>query len=154
MKRKIAEWPVEKKLEAVRAMQRGLTAEEVSALTGMSKSIVYRCLRRYKKAGVERARTRRRGARLQKEPASPEDRGGGAGGVADGPFAGRDGGREGAGPAVPVGVSEGIARDGGARARAPEADAQAAGQARGATSRPRCATSRGRVPTSCGRRTS
>ena len=53
MKKKIAEWPVEKKLEAVRAMQRGLKAEEVSALTGMSESIVYRCMRRYKKAGVE-----------------------------------------------------------------------------------------------------
>ena len=51
MKRKIAEWPVAKKLEAVRALQRGLTAQEVSALTGMSKSIVYRCLKRYKKAG-------------------------------------------------------------------------------------------------------
>jgi transposase InsO family protein/transposase-like protein len=53
MKKKIAEWPAEKKLEAVRAMQRGLKAEEVSALTGMSESIVYRCMRRYKKAGVE-----------------------------------------------------------------------------------------------------
>ena len=52
MKKKIAEWPVEKKLEAVRALQRGLTAQEVCALTGMSKSIIYRCLRRYKKAGV------------------------------------------------------------------------------------------------------
>ena len=51
--KKIAEWPVEKKLEAVRALQRGLKAEEVSALTGMSESIVYRCMRRYKKAGVE-----------------------------------------------------------------------------------------------------
>ena len=52
MKRKIAEWPVEKKLEAVRALQRGLTAQEVSALTGMSKSIVYRCMKRYTKAGA------------------------------------------------------------------------------------------------------
>jgi len=53
MKKKIAEWPVEKKLEAVRALQRGLTAQEVSALTGMCKSAVYRCVSRYRKAGVE-----------------------------------------------------------------------------------------------------
>jgi transposase InsO family protein/transposase-like protein len=52
MKKKIAEWPAEKKLEAVRAMQRGLKAAEVSALTGMCPSAIYRCLRRYKKAGV------------------------------------------------------------------------------------------------------
>jgi len=51
--KKIAEWPVEKKLDAVRAIQRGLRAEEVSALTGMCKSAVYRCLRRYKEAGVD-----------------------------------------------------------------------------------------------------
>ena len=52
MKKKTAEWPVEKKLEAVRALQRGLTAQEVSALTGISKSLIYRCMRRYKKAGA------------------------------------------------------------------------------------------------------
>ena len=53
MKKKIAEWPVAKKLEAVRALQRGLKAEEVSALTGMCESVVYRCRKRYKEAGVE-----------------------------------------------------------------------------------------------------
>ena len=53
MKRKTARWTVEKKLEAVRALQRGLKAEEVSALTGISKTVVYRCLRQYRKAGVE-----------------------------------------------------------------------------------------------------
>ena len=51
-RKKTAAWPVEKKLEAVRALQRGLTAQEVSVLTGMSKSIVYRCMGRYKKAGA------------------------------------------------------------------------------------------------------
>jgi transposase InsO family protein len=53
MKKKVAEYPLEKKLEAVRAMQRGLKAAEVTALTGMCESAVYRCMRRYKKAGVD-----------------------------------------------------------------------------------------------------
>jgi len=60
MKKKMTEWSVEKKLEAVRALQRGLTAAEVSALTGMCRSVAYSCLRRYKKAGV--AGLRRGGA--------------------------------------------------------------------------------------------
>lgn len=47
------EWPLEKRQEAVQALRRGLSAPEVSALTGMSKSVVYRCMRNYKKAGLK-----------------------------------------------------------------------------------------------------
>jgi transposase InsO family protein/transposase-like protein len=50
--KKRKKWSAEKKLEAVRALQRGLSAQEVSALTGMKKYMVYRCMQQYKKAGV------------------------------------------------------------------------------------------------------
>ena len=70
-RKKTAAWPVEKKLEAVRALQRGLTAQEVSVLTGMSKSIVYRCMGRYKKAGasgLERGGVERGSQRSRRAP--------------------------------------------------------------------------------------
>lgn len=53
MKSKAAEWSFDKKLEAVRAVERGMNAKEVGALMGMSASVVYRCMRRYKKSGVD-----------------------------------------------------------------------------------------------------
>lgn len=78
MKRKTARWTVEKKLEVVRSLQRGLKAEEVSALTGISKTVVYRCLRQYRKAGVEglqrggEARTCREARRAPKTAAAEQ----------------------------------------------------------------------------------
>ncbi len=51
MKRKCFAWPLEMRLEAVRARKRGLSALEVSRLTGMSRSVVDRCLRMHKKYG-------------------------------------------------------------------------------------------------------
>ena len=52
MLRKYRRWPVEAKLEAVRARQRGLSVAEVSRLTGISTTIVNKSLRDYKKHGV------------------------------------------------------------------------------------------------------
>ena len=50
MKRK--KWPLEIKLEAVRARQRGLSLAEVSGLTGMSLTAINRSVKAFKKDGV------------------------------------------------------------------------------------------------------
>ena len=52
MKRKCFKWPLETKLEAIRARQRGLNCREVSELTGISCAVIDRCIRAYKKYGV------------------------------------------------------------------------------------------------------
>ena len=51
MKRKFAAWPLEARLEAVRAHQRGMNCREISALTGMSESVVGRYVRTYAEHG-------------------------------------------------------------------------------------------------------
>ena len=152
--KKIAEWPVEKKLEAVRALQRGLKAEEVSALTGMSESIVYRCMRRYKKAGVEGLRRggvprESRKSRQAPKTVAAEQAVSQMGPLPEGTGVGKV-----QGLLYRLGflkVSRGtVERAIETRGRHPSRGSGAGG----ATSRPRCATSRGRAPTSCGRRTS
>ncbi|MBI4802740.1 MAG: DDE-type integrase/transposase/recombinase [Elusimicrobia bacterium] len=52
MARECHKWPLEAKLEAVRARQRGLSVEEVSRLTGLSATIINESLRIYRKYGV------------------------------------------------------------------------------------------------------
>ena len=52
MKRKCFKWPLEARLEAVRARQRGLSSQEVSHLTGISKPVVDRYMRLYRKHGA------------------------------------------------------------------------------------------------------
>ncbi|MBI4803174.1 MAG: helix-turn-helix domain-containing protein [Elusimicrobia bacterium] len=52
MARKCHKWPLEAKLEAVRARQRGLSVAEVSRLTGLSTTIINESLRIYRKYGV------------------------------------------------------------------------------------------------------
>lgn len=50
MKRK--KWPLETRLEAVRARRRGLSCAEVSGLTGMSLTAINRCVKAFKTHGV------------------------------------------------------------------------------------------------------
>jgi transposase InsO family protein len=50
MKRK--KWPLEVKLEVVRARQRGLSCAEVTGLTGMSLTAINRCVKAFKTHGV------------------------------------------------------------------------------------------------------
>lgn len=52
MKRKCFKWPLDVKLEAIRARQRGVTRREVSELTGISGAVIDRCMREFKKNGV------------------------------------------------------------------------------------------------------
>ena len=63
MKRKCWMWPLEARLEAVKARQRGLSCREVSRLIGMSPSIVSRCVRDYQKHGEAGLAPRRKGPR-------------------------------------------------------------------------------------------
>ena len=51
MKKGRKTWPLEARLEAVKARQRGLSCRDVGRLTGMSPWIVRRCLRDYQKHG-------------------------------------------------------------------------------------------------------
>ena len=50
MKRK--KWPLEIRLEAVRARRRGLSCAEVTGLTGMSLTAINRCVKAFKTHGV------------------------------------------------------------------------------------------------------
>ena len=72
MRQKCSLWPLEVRLEAVRARRRGLSYEEVSALTGMSKTIVYRCVMAYEKDGVAGLAPRRKGQRRKAAQRSPK----------------------------------------------------------------------------------
>jgi len=69
MKRKCFKWPLDVKLEAIRARQRGVTRREVSELTGISGAVIDRCMRAFKKNGVAglEGGPRREGAARKRE---------------------------------------------------------------------------------------